>query len=614
MYRCINKHVIKIIAVTLAVFISLVGCAGENTAPRGEGDMTVEQQNGDVVVGDKEDIADSIRNLDLTDVDAQTLTKDYLGNGINLGNTMEAYGRKTLGIDADVASYERIWGQPITTAAMLKGMKNCGFDTVRIPVAWTNMMDYTNGDYSINPKLLDRVQEIVDYALDAQMFVIVNDHWDGGWWAMFGSSDEQSAQNAYTMYVEMWKQIAERFKDYPDALIFESANEELGDGLNRNSEWPDSGSLTRNECYEMTNNINQVFVDTIRSSGGNNADRFLLIAGFNTDFALTCDSRYNMPKDTVSGKLLLSVHYYTPWNYCGAEKDARWGLRPEYEEMDKNFASLTRFTDEGYGIIIGEYGALPVYERTTKSYQFKQNTIEYTTHLLDNCDKYNYCPLLWSCNDFYNKKTCEMQNDELAKLFSERCLSVEKAAGEAYLKQVEERMEEATSGAPEMWGDVEIYEPGTPVAWIMWNGGAGTFSVGNSYNPADNTMGIHAHNAVVEGAGEYVVSLDFDEPNTGLTFAALAIADGENLFPGCVIDITEITYDGVAVDLIANPYTCSDDGKCTRVNLLNEWVGEAPATNRTADGSSDGLSPIILDKTQIKNVRNITIKFNLIVP
>lgn len=110
------------------------------------------------------------------------------------------------------------------------------------------MMDYESGDYTINTAYMDRVEEIVNYALDAEMFVVLNDHWDGGWWAMFGSSDATTAQNAFTMYESMWTQIAERFKDYSDMLIFESANEELGNGLNNNSTWPDSGSLTENQC------------------------------------------------------------------------------------------------------------------------------------------------------------------------------------------------------------------------------------------------------------------------------------------------------------------------------------------------------------------------------
>jgi endoglucanase len=552
-------------------------------------------------------------DMDFTDMDALTLTT-YLGNGINLGNTMEAYGHATLGTDAAVSNYETYWGQPVTTAEMVQGMKDCGFDTLRIPVAWTNMMDYENGDYTINTDYLDRVEEIVNYALDAEMFVVLNDHWDGGWWAMFGSSDETSAQNAFTMYETMWTQIAERFRDYSDMLIFESANEELGDGLNDNSDWADSGSLSTDECYALTNEINQRFVDVIRSTGGNNDDRFLLIAGYNTDIDMTVDDRFAMPEDTANGKLFLSVHYYTPWNYCGAENDARWGIKDDYVLMDTQLAKIAKFTEAGYGVIIGEYGALPVYDSATGTSTAKQNTTDFTKHLLDLCDTYNYCPLLWSTNDSYNKSTETMLTEELTELFTSRCYAEETAAGDGYLAAVTASMEEDEANAIDMWEDVTEYEAGTPVAWIMWNGGAGTYSVGDTYNPADNTAGITAHDVVVDGPGEYTVSLDFEGGNTGVTFAALAIADAEVLYPGCIIDIKEIIYDGNPVKLQKLAYTSSDDGICTRVNLYNEWVSELPDDARNKSGMLGMASPCILDKTAINDIKNITITFELIVP
>ena len=575
----------------------------------GEEPQATEDSGSTVVSTGTYDNKTVYSTMDLTNVTSLEVAK-LMGNGINLGNTMEAYGRSSLGLLSKATAYETFWGQPVTTAEMVQAMKDCGFDTIRIPVAWTNTMNYTYGDYTISTAYLDRVQEIVDYAIAAEMFVIVNDHWDGGWWAMFGSSDATSAANAFTMYTSMWTQIAERFKDYPDLLIFESANEELGDGLNDNSDWPDSGKLTTDQCYELTNQINQTFVDTVRATGGNNDDRFLLIAGYNTDFDKTVDERFKMPLDTATSKLLLSVHYYTPWNYCGAENDARWGIKDDYELMDKQFAKLSRFTDAGYGIIIGEYGALPVWEDGAAT--LKQNTYEFTEHLLDLCDTMNCVPVLWSCNDFFNRNQLCMISEEIGELFTSRCYAEEIAAGDGYLDTVSARMAAAKENAIDMWEDVETYEAGTPVAWIMWNGGAGTYSVGDTFNPADNTAGITATNAIVEGAGEYTVSLDFAGGNTGLTFAALAIADCELLYPNAVILIEEITYDGNPVTLTATPYTSSDNGICTRVNLINEWVSELPSDARTM-GNLKTASPVILDKTEINDIKNITIKFRLIV-
>ena len=246
-----------------------------------------------------------------------------MGNGINLGNTMEACDNSNHGgyITDDTVHYETLWGQPVTTAEMVRGMKAAGFDTLRIPVAWmTNATHLNKGDYTISPAYLQRIREIVDYALEADMFVIVNDHWDGGWWGMFGSDTEATRQLAMEAYTGMWKQIGETFAEYDSRLIFESANEELGARFDENSALycQDSidNKLPEDERYALTNRVNQAFVDTIRGLGGNNAERFLLIAGFGTDIAKTFDSRFIMPKDTAESRLMISVHYYSPTTYC----------------------------------------------------------------------------------------------------------------------------------------------------------------------------------------------------------------------------------------------------------------------------------------------------------
>ncbi|MCQ2521247.1 MAG: glycoside hydrolase family 5 protein [Lachnospiraceae bacterium] len=547
-------------------------------------------------------------DIDFTDINSVDLMK-YMGNGINLGNTMEAVV-STYAKDLDTSMYEQAWGQPITTKEMIVGMKNCGFDTLRIPVAWCNMMDYENDDYTINTALLDRVQQIVDWATEAEMFVIVNDHWDGNWWEKFAGTAEEKEQ-AWKIYESMWTQVGERFKDYPDTLILESANEELGSG------WMNKG-LTEAETYTLMNEVNQKFVDIIRGIGGNNDDRFLLIAGNNTNVDRTCDKRFVMPKDTVSGKLIVSVHYYDPWNYCGdksvnKEEDLvgyRWGLQKEYTYATEQLAKMQQFIEDGYGVIIGEYGALCAYINN-KSYQIP-NAVEYNQNVLDLCDLYGYCPVLWDCNNVYNKRTQNTITPEMLELYTSRCYAEEMAKGDGYLQEVQNRVDTLTAEAPDHWEGQEVYEPGTPVAWIMWNGGAGTYSVGDTFNAADNTAGIKATNVVIEGEGEYTVSLDFAGGNTGLTFAALGIADCEDLYPGAIIRIKSITYDGEEVKLNGQPYTSSDDGHCTRVNLYNGWINTLPDDARTFSGQLTGATPTLLTPNEIVDVKNISITFEFI--
>ena len=550
------------------------------------------------------------------DLSASELTV-LMGNGINLGNTMEAYGRISLGTEAPVSSYETLWSQPVTTQEMITGMKNAGFDTLRIPVAWTNAMDYESGDYTIREDYLNRVEEIINYALNENMYVVINDHWDGSWWGMFGSASEETRQKAWDLYTSMWTQIAERYKEYSDYLIFESANEELGNRLNDTDVAADSGTLSADECYKMTLKINQKFVDIVRGTGGNNESRFLLIAGYNTDVDMTTDDRYIMPTDPANevNKLILSVHYYTPWGYCGNESLSLWGTKRNYGEMNSLLESLTKFTDQGYGVIIGEYGVLVKSDGT-----LKKNAALYYKNFLDNCDLYNFCPLLWDCNNLYNRQDCKIIDDEIAALYKERAYANEAAMTDeekaARPDKIKAEMDQAYADAPAAFDDGAIdLDDSTSVAWIMINSSDWNvmYSVGDVYDPGAKTDGLVATDVEITGEGTYTVSLDFTGvPGgyaNGMAFSALAIGNGELLYPGYTVNITEVLVNGEPYTLTAKPYTTSDDARCTRVNLYNEWVTQVPDDARTPDGDTTGISPVIVDNADLTHMETLSITF-----
>ena len=211
-----------------------------------------------------------------------------MGNGTNLGNTFEACNTNLpYEPGRDPKTYEVSWGAPVTTQEMLTAMKAAGFDTIRIPVAWmTNATNLAGGDYTIDPAYLARVKEVVDYARNADMYVILNDHWDGGWWGMFGSDSDATRTFAMEAYKGMWSQIAAYFADYSDYVIFEAANEELGARFDEDSRYCNDSVntyLSDDARYALTNEVNQAFVDTVRAAGGNNDKRFLLIAGYGTN-------------------------------------------------------------------------------------------------------------------------------------------------------------------------------------------------------------------------------------------------------------------------------------------------------------------------------------------
>lgn len=547
-----------------------------------------------------------------------------MGNGINLGNTLEACDNN-VGIKTNTPlSYETHWGQPKTTQAMIDGMKAAGFDTIRIPVAWmTNATHLYEGDYTIDADYMDRVEEVVRYARKAGMYVIINDHWDGGWYGMFGSESAETRALAMEAYKGMWQQIAERFRDYSDYLIFESANEELGTRFDENSPLYCSDSvvtyLNDDERYALTNEINQTFVDVVRATGGNNATRFLLIAGYGTNIDQTCDDRFQMPKDTVDSKLMVSVHYYDPWSYCGASSAAsatKWGKVSDYEYMDQQLAKMTKFTEAGYGVVIGEYGALPC------SDGLKDNTLAYHTAFLDACTKYNLTNCLWDCSGLYKRVSQTFADDDILAMYQEKRQANEE--GQDYADVQAAAAAEAAAAAAEapvtFQQDAVVVDDQTALAWIMWNDGswALTHSVGDTYNADSISEGLVATNAVITGEGKYTVGLDFTGTAQGysasVAFAAIGISNGEALYPNYLVNIKEVRINGEIYRLKGRAYTTSDDGLCTRVNLYNEWVTSVPKTARLPGGNLAGATPTPINRNDavIAEIKTIEIDFEYV--
>lgn len=547
-----------------------------------------------------------------------------MGNGINLGNTLEACDNN-VGIKTNAPlSYETYWGQPKTTQAMIDGMKAAGFDTIRIPVAWmTNATHLYEGDYTIDAGYMDRVEEVVRYARKAGMYVIINDHWDGGWYGMFGSESAETRALAMEAYKGMWQQIAERFRDYSDYLIFESANEELGGRFDENSPLYCSDSvvtyLTDDERYALTNEINQTFVDVVRATGGNNATRFLLIAGYSTNIDQTCDDRFQMPKDTADSKLMVSVHYYDPWSYCGASSAAsatKWGKVSDYEYLDQQLAKMTKFTEAGYGVVIGEYGALP------GSDGLKDNTLAYHTAFLDACTKYNLTNCLWDCSGLYKRVSQTFADDDILAMYQEKRQANEE--GQDYADVQAAAAAEIAAAAAEapvtFQQDAVVVDDQTALAWIMWNDGswALTHSVGDTYNADSISEGIVATNAVITGEGKYTVGLDFTGTAQGysasVAFAAIGISNGEALYPNYLVNIKEVRINGEIYRLKGRAYTTSDDGLCTRVNLYNEWVTSVPKTARLPGGNLAGATPTPINRNDavIAEIKTIEIDFEYV--
>ncbi len=323
-----------------------------------------------------------------------------MGIGINLGNTFESTGNWF--DQTKVQNFETAWGSPVITKEMIQGMANEGFGVLRIPVAWSNMM---NSDYTIAPEYINRVKEVTGWAIDSGMYVIVNIHWDGGWWTNFPTDKE----NCMKKYKSIWTQLSAAFGQYGDKLMFESLNEE---GC-WDSVWNRYGGTSgKAEAYGLLNEINQTFVDVVRGSGGNNAYRHLLIAGYATDITNTCDSYFKMPNDP-QGRCAVSVHYYNPFGYTHLEKDeswakvqTEWGSDADKAELKKYMKMMyDNFASKGVPVIIGEFGV------PTMSNKSKDNVVLYLKSVAEAAYDYGMCPVLWDTTSnysYYNRYTCSM--------------------------------------------------------------------------------------------------------------------------------------------------------------------------------------------------------------
>lgn len=273
---------------------------------------------------------------------------EQMNLGWNLGDTLDVCnadrnGDGILDENSTIVD-ETLWGNSMATKELFQTLKDDGIDSVRIPITWRDHLDENN---TIDEDWLNRVQEVVDYAYNLDMFVIINIHHDGGGDPNFGAWIRNASTNKESVldkYVIIWNQIAERFKDYSQKLIFESMNEVGFDDLNQR------------DAYLLLNEFNQTFVDLIRNSGGNNPNRYLLIAGYWTDIDMTISNYFVMPNDSAN-KCIVSVHYYTPWEFCTTNINKTWGSDSDIKQMEQQVQKLVdRFINSGIPVIVGEYG------------------------------------------------------------------------------------------------------------------------------------------------------------------------------------------------------------------------------------------------------------------
>ncbi len=398
----VTKRIAPAVIALLTAASVLAGCKGneqEASSRREEqAASATQEQLGESADGEKEAGQGSpyeTTPAQMRDLTAQQLV-DEIQLGWNLGDTLDVCNADRDGDGkADETAEtvdETLWGNVKTTKELLDNLKNDGINGVRIPVTWR---DHTGEapDYAIDGEWMDRVEEVVRYAYENEMYVILNMHHDGGGDPDFGAwirnaSDSSQKDEVMARYKAVWEQIARRFANYSDHLILESMNEVGFD------------DLPSEEAYALLNEMNQAFVDVVRGTGGNNATRHLLIAGYWTDIEATCNKLYQMPEDTVKDKLILSVHYYTPWEFCTTNIQNTWGTKADVKLMhEKIDAIYGHYTAKGIPVLIGEYGFGN--NETASCIYFAENLVQYchskgiATFLWDNGGMYDRTNMKW---------------------------------------------------------------------------------------------------------------------------------------------------------------------------------------------------------------------------
>jgi aryl-phospho-beta-D-glucosidase BglC (GH1 family) len=257
---------------------------------------------------------------------------------------------------------ENAWGNPNISAELIDLIKKSGFNAIRLPCAWDQYVS-NPAKAKIGDDWLKRVKEVVQMCVERDMYVLLNIHWDGGWLDQNIKPEMKKATNAKQR--AFWEQIAIQMREFDEHVLFCSANEPPAED---------------EEQMDILNSYHQTFIDAVRSTGGRNSYRVLVIQGPGTDMEKTKKLMISFPKDHIPSRLMLEVHYYGPWQFAGLTQDADWGRifyywgkpnhsttdidrnpgwESEEDYLEKLFKSMkTQYVDKGIPVVMGEYGTI----------------------------------------------------------------------------------------------------------------------------------------------------------------------------------------------------------------------------------------------------------------
>lgn len=390
------------IAMSLALGM-LSGCNQTSQIKETEGQRQENIKDENVISGENIEEMVPTSHVTLPDVEMQAFEIPQnealefvktLKIGWNLGNTFDANTDENS--TSDEMNYETLWCKVKTTKEMIDTIKEAGFNTVRIPVSWHNHLQ--DEEFTISKAWMDRVQEVVDYVIDNDMYAIINIHHDINKSYYYPNSECLDSSTKYMNNI--WTQISERFKDYDEHLIFEGINEPRLKG-EENEWWFEQGKANCEEAAECINILNQVFVDVVRKSGGKNSSRYLMVPAYDAGVDPALYDSFKLPKDIEENKIIVSVHAYTPYAFALQPINEEGSTTSWKADNVSDQQSITTFMDglyhkyvvKGTPVVIGEFGARDKEDNL-------QSRVEFATYYIAAAKARGISCIWWDNNNF----------------------------------------------------------------------------------------------------------------------------------------------------------------------------------------------------------------------
>ncbi len=300
-------------------------------------------------------VLEDIKKFEIPDSEVFSLIRD-MRCGWNLGNTFDAFGQgwnNNAGVNMETS-----WVGVKTSPELIQAVYDAGFRTIRMPVSWHDHVDEND---RVDPAWMARVREVADYALNLGMYVIVNVHHDNRIGFLYPDTDHYERSAAYMKAI--WTQMAETFADCDNHLILESMNEPRLVDTGYEWNWV-ADSPVCIDAADCINRLNQLFVDTVRSTGGNNATRYLLVPPYDANPYYALADAFVLPKDTVEDHIIVAAHAYTPYDFAlNLNRPDDRSFTMDNSEKKAAIADFLqklydKFVSKGIPVVMDEFGAL----------------------------------------------------------------------------------------------------------------------------------------------------------------------------------------------------------------------------------------------------------------